>query len=138
MNYAVSSPIKYNGKLSGMVIEYLDQGRLKAGLVTREQERHIAMFDSTGYERMIPRDLVLMRHPDRHADRETLAATLADLEKERTTLAAELYLELLWEVAGEQTRSFSASDLADLFFGRHSNAAASVMLEALLGHRIYF
>ena len=138
MNYAVSSPIKYNGKLSGMVIEYLDQGRLKAGLVTREQERHLAVIDSTGHERMIPRDLVLMRHPDRHADRETLAATLAELEQERAALAAELDLELLWEVAEEQNRSFSAADLADLFFGRHSNAAASVMLEALLADRVHF
>ena len=134
MNYAVSSPIKY----TGTIVEYLDQGRLKAGLVTREQERHLAVVDSNGHERMISRDLVLMRHPDRHANRVTLAATLAELEQERAALAAELDLELLWEVAEEQGRTFSAADLADLFFGRHSNAAASVMLEALLGDRIYF
>ncbi len=134
MNYAVPSPIKY----TGTIIEYLDQGRLKAGLVTREQERHLAVVDSNGHERMISRDLVLMRHPDRHANRVTLAATLAELEQERAALAAELDLELLWEVAEEQGRTFSAADLADLFFGRHSNAAASVMLEALLGDRIYF
>src|SRR6266404_3178826 len=134
MNYAVSSPIKY----TGTIIEYLDQGRLKAGWVTREQERHLAVVDSNGHERMISRDLVLMRHPDRHADRVTLAATLAELEQERAALVAELDLELLWEVAEEQGRTFSAADLADLFFGRHSNAAASVMLEALLGDRIYF
>ncbi|HYR79712.1 MAG TPA: RNB domain-containing ribonuclease, partial [Candidatus Dormibacteraeota bacterium] len=134
MNYAVSSPIKY----AGTIVEYLDQGRLKAGLVTREQERHLAVVDSNGHERMIPRDLVLMRHPDRRADRETLAATLAELEQERAALAAELDLELLWEVAEEQNRSFSSAELADLFFGRHSNAAASVMLEALLADRIYF
>ena len=134
MNYAVSSPIKY----AGTIVEYLDQGRLKAGLVTREQERHLALIDSNGHERMIPRDLVLMRHPDRHADRETLAAALAELEQERATLAAELDLELLWEVAEEQNRSFSAAELAELFFGRRSSVGASVMLEALLGDRIYF
>ena len=134
MNYAVSSPIKY----TGTIVEYLDQGRLKAGLVTREQERHLGVVDSSGHERMVPRDLVLMRHPDRHADRETLAATLAELEQERATLAAELDLELLWEVAEEQARSFSAAELSELFFGRRSNVAASVMLEALLGDRIYF
>ncbi len=134
MNYAVSSPIKY----AGTIVEYLDQGRLKAGLVTREQERHLGVVDSAGHERMVPRDLVLMRHPERHAVRETLAAALAELEQERAALAAELDLELLWEVAEEQNRSFSAAELADLFFGRRSNAAASVMLEALLGDRIYF
>ncbi len=134
MNSEVSSPIKY----AGTIVEYLDQGRLKAGLVTREQERHLAVIDSAGHERMVPRDLVLMRHPDRRADRETLATALAELERERAELSAELDLELLWEVAEEQGRSFSAAELADLFFGRRSNAAASVMMEALLGDRIYF
>src|ERR1035437_7709926 len=134
MNFDVSSPIKY----AGTIVEYLDQGRLRAVLVTREQERHLAVIDSAGHERLIPRDLVLMRHPDRRADREDVADTLADLERERAELAAELDLQLLWEVAQEQGRSFSAAELAELFFGRRSNAAASVMLEALLGDRTYF
>src|SRR6266852_9824345 len=134
MNYVVSSPIKY----TGTIIEYLDQGRLKAGLVTREQERHLAVIDSAGHERLVPRDLVLMRHPDRRADRETVAAVLATIEEERAALAAELDLQLLWDVAQEQGRGFSSEELAELFFGRRSTVAASVMLEALLNDRIYF
>jgi exoribonuclease II len=134
MNSDVSLPAKF----TGTIIEYLDQGRLKAALVTREQERHLAVIDSAGHERLVPRDLVLMRHPDRRADRENVAEVLAELEHERAELAAELDLELLWQVAQEQSRSFSAVELADLFFGRKSNAAASVMLEALLNDRTYF
>jgi exoribonuclease II len=134
MNSDVSSPLKY----TGAIIEYLDQGRLKAAMVTREQERHLAVIDSAGHERLVPRDLVLMRHPERRADRENVAEALAELEHERAELAAELDLELLWQVAQEQSRSFSAVELADLFFGRKSNAAASVMLEALLNDRTYF
>jgi exoribonuclease-2 len=134
MNSAVSSPIKY----AGTIVEYLDQGRLKAALVTREQERHLAVIDSAGHERLVPRDLVLMRHPDRRAEREDVADALAELERERAELATELDLNLLWEVAQEQGRSFSAAELAELFFGRRSNAAASVMLEALLNDRTYF
>ena len=134
MNSVVSPSLKY----SGTIIEYLDQGRLKAALVTREQERHLAVIDSAGHERLVPRDLVLMRHPERSADRENVAEALKELEHERAELAAELDLELLWQVAQEQSRSFSAVELADLFFGRKSNAAASVMLEALLNDRTYF
>jgi exoribonuclease-2 len=134
MNSDVSLPAKF----TGIIIEYLDQGRLKAALVTREQERHLAVIDSAGHERLVPRDLVLMRHPDRRADRENGAEALAELEHERAELAAELDLELLWQVAQEQSRSFSAVELADLFFGRRSSAAASVMLEALLNDRTYF
>ena len=134
MNSDVSLPLKF----TGTIIEYLDQGRLKAALVTREQERHLAVIDSTGHERLVPRDLVLMRHPERRADRENVAEAIAELEHERAELAAELDLELLWQVAQEQSRSFSAVELADLFFGRKSNAAASVMLEGLLNDRTYF
>ncbi|MGA8640518.1 ribonuclease catalytic domain-containing protein [Candidatus Binatus sp.] len=134
MNSDVSLPVKF----TGTIIEYLDQGRLKAALVTREQERHLAVIDSGGHERLVPRDLVLMRHPERRADRENAGETIAELEHERAELAAELDLELLWQVAQEQNRSFSAVELADLFFGRRSNAAASVMLEALLNDRTYF
>jgi exoribonuclease II len=134
MNSDVSLPVKF----TGTIIEYLDQGRLKAALVTREQERHLAVIDSAGHERLVPRDLVLMRHPERRADRENVAEAIAELEHERAALAAELDLELLWQVAQEQSRSFSAVELADLFFGRKSNAAASVMLEALLNDRTYF
>src|ERR1700674_5830104 len=107
MNSDVSSPIKY----AGTIIEYLDQGRLKAALVIREQERHLAVIDSAGHERLVPRDLVLMRHPDRHADRENVAQALAELERERAELSAELDFQLLWEVAQEQGRSFSAAEL---------------------------
>ncbi len=134
MNFDVSSPIKY----AGTIVEYLDQGRLKAALVTREQERHLAVIDSAGHERLVPRDLVLMRHPDRRCEPADAADALADLQRERAVLAAELDLQLLWEVAQEQGRSFSAAELAELFFGRRSNAAASVMLEALLDDRTYF
>jgi exoribonuclease II len=134
MNSDVSSPIKYLGS----IIEYLDQGRLKGALVTREQERHLAVIDSAGHEKLVPRDLVLMRHPDRNADRENIAEALADLERDRAELTSELDLQLLWEVVQEQSRSFSAAELADLFFGKRSTAAASVMLEALLNDRIYF
>ena len=134
MNSDVSSPIKS----AGIVVEYLDRGRLKAGLVVREQERHLAVIDAAGHERLVPRDLVLMRHPDRRADRDTVATVLAAIEEERAALAAELDLQLLWDVAQEQGRGFSSEELAELFFGRRSTVAASVMLEALLNDRIYF
>ena len=125
-------------KYLGSVVEYLDQGRFRAGLVVREQDRHVALLDAAGHEKLIGRDLVLMRYSDRKANAATLAEVLSDLEHERAALAAELDLNLLWEVVREQGRAFRADELADLFFGRHSAAASSVMLEALLSDRLYF
>lgn len=134
MVFHVTSTTRYLGS----IVEYLDQGRFRAGLVVREQERHLALLDAAGREKLIARDLVLIRYPERKADPANLAEVLADLEAERAELAAELDLNLLWEVVHEQGRSLSAEELAELFFGRRSTAASSVMLEALLNDRLYF
>jgi exoribonuclease-2 len=125
-------------KYLGSLVEYLDQGRFRAGLVTREQDRHIALLDAGGREKLIARDLVLVRYADRKADPSTLAEVLGELDAERAELSGELDLNLLWEVVHEQGRAFSADELAELFFGRRSAAASSVMLEALLSDRLYF
>jgi hypothetical protein len=134
----MKSDVRASEKYAGALIAYLDQGRLRPGLVVREQERHLAITDAEGHERLVARDLVLVRHSDRRADRATAAQAIAELEAERAQLAAELDLELLWQVVHEQGRSFSAAELAELFFGRRSSAGESVMLEALLNDRVYF
>lgn len=125
-------------KWSGSIIEYLDQGRFCAGLVIREQDRHLAIIDAAGQERMISRDLVMMQYPERRPAREQAAAAISALESERGSFARELDLNLLWEVAQEQGRSFSAAELAELFFGKRSPASTSVMLEALINDRLFF
>jgi exoribonuclease-2 len=127
-----------NTKSAGTVVEYLDQGKLRAGLVLGEPADGFQLLEASGRERTVARELVLIRHPERKADPASLAAVLADLEQERVRLAAELDLELLWGVVQEQGRSFSAAELSELFFGRRSSAAASVMLEALFNDRLYF
>ncbi|MGO9455311.1 MAG: ribonuclease catalytic domain-containing protein [Candidatus Binataceae bacterium] len=125
-------------KWLGSIVEYLDQGQFRAGLVVREQDRHVAVIDTGGRERLVSRDLVMMRYPERRPAREDASTAIAALQSERADLAKELDLNLLWEVAQEQRRSFTAPELADLFFGRHSTVAASVMLEALFSDRMFF
>jgi len=130
--------VESNAKYLGMLIEFLDEGRLKPGLVVREQGNQLAVTEAHGRERSIARDLVMVRHPERKVTRDTLAAAVAELESERAHLTGELDLNLLWEVMREQGRSFDAEELAELFFGRRSPSATSVMLEALFNDRLYF
>jgi len=132
------STVESNIKYLGALVEFLDEGRLKPGLVVREQGNQLAVIEAGGRERSIARTLLMLRHPDRKATRETLGATVAALENERAQLAAELDLNLLWEVVHEHGRSFGAEELAELFFGRRSASATSVMLEALFNDRLYF
>jgi exoribonuclease-2 len=134
MNSTVESNVKYLGTL----VEFLDEGRLKPGLVVHEQANQLAVIEAGGRERSIARDLVMLRHLDRKVTRETLAGAIAALEGERARLTSELDLNLLWEVVREHGRSFSAEELAELFFGRRSPSATSVMLEALFNDRLYF
>jgi len=106
--------------------------------VVRESANQLVIVDGTGRERTLSRDLVLVHYPERRPKREAVAQALAQLEQERAQLAAELDLNLLWEVVREHERSYSAEELAELFFGRRSQVAVAVMLEALLADRLYF
>jgi exoribonuclease-2 len=96
------------------------------------------VVDRNGRERTLPRDLVLVHYSERRPPREKASEALAQLEEERKQLAGELDLNLLWEVVREHERAYSAEELADLFFGRRSQVAVAVMLEALLSDRLYF
>jgi exoribonuclease II len=123
---------------TGALVEYLDEGKLCAGFVLREQARNLAIIDGRGRERLVPRDLVMVRYGDHKTDRDGATEAIAALGQERAALAAELDLELLWQVVHEQGRNFTAPELAELFFGSRDSAQGSVMLEALLNDRIYF
>jgi exoribonuclease II len=132
------SNVSDTDKYIGAVVEYLEQGRLHAGLVVREQANQVAVIGANSREKVFSRDLVLLRHPEHKATRENLSAVLATIEEERTRLSADLDLNLLWEIVAEQGRGFSADELAELFFGSRTPATTSVMLEALLQDRLYF
>ena len=125
-------------KYLGMVVEYLDEGRLRPALVVREQANQVVTLDGSGRERTVSRDLVLVRYPERRPQRDAVAEALTELAQERVQLAGELDLNLLWEVVREHERGYTAEELAELFFGRRSQVAIAVMLEALFADRLYF
>lgn len=125
-------------KYLGSLVEYLDQGKLRTALVVREQGGKVAVLEGEGREKTIERDLVLLRHAERGVTPAELAGAAAAIRAERERLAAELDLELLWEVVREQGGGFSAAELTELFFGTRSTAATAVVLEALLGDRLHF
>ncbi|HVC45142.1 MAG TPA: ribonuclease catalytic domain-containing protein [Candidatus Binataceae bacterium] len=130
--------ISTDGKYLGALVDYLDEGRLRRGLIVREQAAQVAVVEAGGRERSIARNLVMVRYPEVRATRENLAREVATVDAERAALSAELDLNLLWEVVQEHGRSYTAEELAELFFGRRAAAATSVMLEALFGDRLYF
>ena len=125
-------------KYLGTLVEFLDEGRLKPGLVLRAQNNQLLILEASGRERYIAGDLMMLRHPDRKVTRENLTEMVATLEGERAQLQAELDLNLLWEVVRDHGRSYGAEELSELFFGRRSVSATSVMLEALFSDRLYF
>lgn len=125
-------------KYTGSLIEYLDEGKLRPALVVREHGNRVTVLVNGGHEKVVNRDLVLLRHQGRKLEPSQVSEALAALNGERAKLAAELDLNLLWEVVREQGRSFSAAELAELFFGHRSTVATAVVLEALLNDRLYF
>lgn len=127
-----------NSKVSGRLVEFLDQGRLKPGLIIRDQADRVALLGADGREKLVSRDLILVRHSDRNIDPSNLSAALAEMEGERSRQAGELDLKLLWEVVRDQGGSFTAEELAELFFGQRSAIGTTVVLDALLNDRLYF
>ncbi len=125
-------------KYAGSLIEYLDEGKLRPALVVHEHGNRVTLLVNGGHEKVVNRDLVLLRHQGRKLEPSHVSEALAALSGERAKLAAELDLDLLWEVVREQGRSFSAAELAELFFGHRSTVATAVVLEALLNDRLYF
>lgn len=123
---------------SGRLVEFLDQGRLKPGLIVREQGDRVAVLGADGREKLISRDLVLVRHSARTVDAANLQGALTELEADRSRMAAELDLKLLWEVVREQGDTFTAEELAELFFGQRSATGTAVVLDELLNDRLYF
>jgi exoribonuclease-2 len=127
-----------NNKVSGHVVEFLEHGRLTPGLVVRDLGDRVAVMGADGREKSISRDLVLVRHPGPAVEAANLPAALAALDAERSRLAGELDLRLLWEVVRDQGGAYRADDLAELFFGRRSALGTTVVLDALLNDRLYF
>lgn len=121
-----------------ILIEYIHDGHLRAALALREQGEQVVVVEANGAERRIARDLVLVRHPERHASRDHLKEALAGLNEERERLRSELDLNLLWEIVHEDRQGYSAAALAETFFGRVGTVETAVMLEALLNDRLYF
>ncbi|MGO9059154.1 MAG: ribonuclease catalytic domain-containing protein [Candidatus Binataceae bacterium] len=129
---------QHNAKAASQLVEFLDQGRLKPGLIVRDTADRVAVLGADGREKLISRDLVLVRHPERNIDASNLSAALAEMEGERLRLASELDLKLLWEVVRDQGGSFTADELAELFYGQRSAIGTTVVLDALLSDRLYF
>ncbi|MBF6568724.1 MAG: RNB domain-containing ribonuclease [Candidatus Binataceae bacterium] len=127
-----------NSKYLGTIVEYLDQGKLRPALVVREGDKRLVVVDASGREKAVAPDLVLVRHHECRADLTNLQPVLSEIEAERAKLAADLDLNLLWEVVHEHNRAFDPQELAELFFGRRSPTAVAVLLENLLDDRLYF
>ncbi len=125
-------------KTSGQLVEFLDHGRLRPGLIVRDQGERVAVLGADGREKPISRDLVLVRHTGRTVDASNLPAAIAELEAERSRLSGELDLKLLWEVVRDQGGAYRAEELAELFFGQRSAIGTTVVLDALLNDGLYF
>ena len=117
----MNSAVKYSGSL----VEYLDRGGLHPGFVVREQGDKLVIRDRGGNERIIARELLMLRHSGPHAEGDgDPVARMAALEEEKAALRAELDLTLLWEGGAGTGPRVQRRGFAELFFGRRCRAQA--------------
>ena len=122
----------------GRIVEYLERGKIRRGMVVAAREAELAVVDANGVRRSMPPSSVLFSRNSAGRTVGEPAEQIRIFEAERAQFLEQIDLDLLWGVVHDQGRAFSADELAELFFSARSPAAGSAMFEALLSDQLFF
>ncbi len=123
----------YEGKL----VEFLDNGALKLGVVIRHAGDKLQVADERGkHDRVSLNHLVVV-----HAEKTTPSdlPNLVDRFKSRVdSLRDQIDAELLWESVQDDAREFDVAELAQNYFGDHDSFHRSALFRALAEDSVHF
>lgn len=128
---------------SGKLIEYLDNGRFICGYVTDSQAKRVRLLNQNGRELNLPISRIIHCSDscsNVDSDRDTLIRLLKDTTAKRHSLMELIDLEMLWELASEETTdTFEPCFLAELSFGCEANDDnVSAFLRSVFRDRLFF
>ncbi len=122
---------------AGNVLEFLDSGTLKLGLVTQHGGSKVQITDQNGKQRKIS----LKQAPILHT--ETVAAGdfssfAREFLKSVAKLQEEIDTTLLWETVEGDHSELETSELAEIYFGESSGPKKSAILRSILDDPVHF
>ncbi|BDD86945.1 ribonuclease catalytic domain-containing protein [Desulfofustis limnaeus] len=128
---------------SGKLIEYLDNGRFICGYVTDSQPKRVRLLNQNGREVNLPVSRIVhcsQASAPGAADRESLIRLLQDTTEKRHTLMQNIDLQMLWELACEEsTDTFDPHFLTELMFGQVADDdRVSAFLRSVFKDKLFF
>lgn len=128
---------------SGKLIEYLDNGRFICGYVTDSQPKRVRLLNQNGREVNLPVSRIVhcsQASAPGSADRESLIRLLQDTTEKRHTLMQDIDLQILWELACEEsTDTFDPHFLTELMFGQVADDdRVSAFLRSVFKDKLFF
>ena len=120
---------------TGKIVEFLESGVAKLGLVTRQSASKIQLTDQNGKQRSLSPKSICLVHTDVTASGQTVPSALVE-EIEAAT--ADVDPVLLWESIAHDIREYSLEALAEDYFGSASTSQRSAVFRVLLDDKLRF
>ncbi|NQS71829.1 MAG: RNB domain-containing ribonuclease [Desulfobulbaceae bacterium] len=126
----------------GSIIEYIDNGNFHCALVTESSERRLRLLGQGGRESTLAKARALSVSSERFPwdNRTTVLALLKERAERRSSLAQEITLDELWEIAcAADEDTFPPDFLAELYFAEPpDDDERAAFLRAIFADPLYF
>lgn len=122
--------------LEGQIIEFLDNDELKVGYVRKQEHDRLQVIDPRGRHISIGGDRVVVVHQKTSED--GFPGMAREISERIQSRQIEMDVELLWESLGGDTREFTPSELAGLFYSESAADAVSAVFRSLSEDTLFF
>ena len=122
---------------AGRVVEFLDTGQFKLGVVTKATPSKLQVTDQNGRQRSLAVKSVLVLHPI-GVESGSFGRQAEELHERIARVSEEIDTELLWETAREERSEWRNEQLAESYFGEPSSVDLSALYRAVFVDSIRF
>lgn len=128
--------------MQGKIVEYIEQGRFICAMSRESADKRLKLINQNGREIKMARNRIVHEQEQTVtcSTREEALKLLKEKDSRRESLAQQIDLEEIWELASEEEDdTFSPSFLSELFFGDQADAdREAAFVRAVIRDRFYF
>jgi len=119
------------------IVEFLDNGQLKLGLIQKASSSRLQVVDQNGKQQSLSRKQLVLQH-DPGVSAEEFNGFVRDFQDRVSTLAEDIDTELLWESLESRGSDLDPEKAADLYFGDPAPPNQSALFRAAASDAIHF
>lgn len=125
------------GYSENQLVAFLLDNGIRCGTVAGQSGKKIQLVDVNGKQRAINENLVITASPFR-ANVDNIKEQAAVFEQQAADLSTDLETELLWESLPDHSQTYTAEDLAELYFSNREAQSVLAVFSKLLDEQLYF